>query len=496
MYTFCKYYDIIYHVSTCPAQDKPDRFAERAEYRMHSSKEMFFLASCKKQKLKSIMCAVVCPALIMLVSCGYKANNSVYLADSGAHVGNGSAGNANSAEDDLTSENGGADKAITPGTEINGTPAYKEDASYERVKREIVVESIGQTNAVSEDVGVTLEVTGNSSQAVFINIANNTEQSVQYGDGFQLYGKQWGYAGQADQVYQTLQPGEQQSVYVNVSNLGPGEFRITLSVILDNDDRTEVNGIEISAEFIIENKSIPTDVRSVMMKADEDFSAPYGTLVEITNGFDNGRIFFDKYCWLQKLVDGTWEDIPPAGPDSFTYETYSLAPRQKMPLTIYWAWLYDDLPPGEYRVGKCFLHQADDGTDTQYEVYAEFSLDGEPVPGSVRRGFSEVRNPLGGITVFRAEAVEHLSVEDYRVAQGGKGMLVESLTTFWEGWNSVGEPLYIYDNLTAVVLDSGNDHISFSDIPIGAEMEITFSGMVLTSYPGIIGGTLLIIIVG
>jgi len=112
------------------------------------------LTSSKKQKLKSIMCAVVCPALIMLVSCGYKANNSGHLADSSAHISNGSAGNANSTETDLTSENGGADKVNTPGTEINGTPAFKEDASYERVKREIVVSIPGQTDVVSEDVGI------------------------------------------------------------------------------------------------------------------------------------------------------------------------------------------------------------------------------------------------------------------------------------------------------------------------------------------------------
>ena len=429
-----------------------------------------------------ILCAVLFPVSVTLESCRYNETSGGSSTDSNVYSTN-----------DYTYE------SETPDSAATGSPAKSGDsidAGLDKVKRRVVIDAPEQTDTLTEDAGVKMEVTGNSSQAVFLMITNCTDQIIQYGDGFQVFSKQWGSVGQADQVYYTLQPGEQQSTYSKVSNLGPGEFRITRNIIFGSEDPATEAPIEITAEFVIENKAIPADVRGVVMKADQDFAAPYGAFLEITNGFDNGRIFFDRYFWLQRYTDGIWEDIPPAGPDSFTYETYSLAPRQIMPLLIYWAWLYDDLPPGEYRAGKCFLHRADDGTDTQYDVYASFMLDGGPIPASVHRDYSDVGNPLSGVTAFRAVVEKHLGSEDYYVAHGGKGMLVESLTEFWNGWNAAGDPLFVYDSYSCSVLDLNNEHIGFSDIPRGAEIEITFSGMILASYPGILGGALLIRIVG
>ena len=227
------------------------------------------------------------------------------------------------------------------------------------------------------------------------------------------------------------------------------------------------------------------------MAVEPDFTAPAGTIIEITNGFDSGRIYFDKSFWLQRNTGGIWQDIPVIGSNNFPYDTHSLASKQVLPLKIYWAWLYGELPPGEYRIGKSFLHQPDNGEDSQYDIFATFTLDGKPIPEQIiRDDGSSCAHPFSGITTFRAEVTE-LVGSDHRFSFGDIGLLVKSLTPFWES-SKTGDPYYIWDNLTVTVLDSNSRQIRFSEIPQGAIMDVSFSGPILTSLPGQIGGALLI----
>jgi hypothetical protein len=348
-----------------------------------------------------------------------------------------------------------------------------------------------------DDTGVTLEISGHTARTLYFTISNNTDYSIRYGNGYDLTGNQWGYAGEADSDYYDLPPGEQIAYYANVFEIGFGEFRLSKNIIIDPENPANTQEYKLVTEFAIENTEIPTDTDGIIMKVDQDFTTSYGAFVEITNGFDSGRIYFDRSFQLKRYTDGEWTDIPLIGSDNFPYETRSLASRQILPIIVYWAWLYDELSPGEYRISKNFLHRCDDGEDTQHEVFATFLLDGGPVLDSVRRGYSTVGNPLSGVTTFRAEVTKHIDPEGHPIALRGRGLLVESLSTFWNGSNSPSDPFYIYDNIAVCnVLDANSEHITFSDIPIGAKIDITFSGVILTSYPGIIGGTLLINIVG
>jgi hypothetical protein len=363
--------------------------------------------------------------------------------------------------------------------------------------RRVIVDENLPPDGEPDNAGVTLEITNHTASAVYFVIKNNTNHSIRYGNGYELTGDQWGSAGEADSEFYDLLSGEQITSYANVNGIGFGEFRLAKNIIIDPENPANAQEYKLVAEFVIENTKILADPGSVTMEADQDFAASYGVLIEITNGFNDGRIYFDRSFWLQRYTDDEWTDVPLTGSNDFPYETHSLASRQIKPIIVYWAWLYDELPPGEYRIGKSFLHRSGDGEDAQYDVFATFILDGGPVLSSVRKGYSDVNNPLGGITTFRAEVTEHLDPVAKIILQGGRGLLVESLSTFWNDWNSNGDPFYIYDNPAVVnVLDTNNEHITFSDIPIGAIIDITFSGMILMSYPGIIGGTLLISIVG
>lgn len=375
-------------------------------------------------------------------------------------------------------------------------PANGSGSAGAQSLRQINVEEDLLPDVEPDSAGVTLKITNHTPRALYFVISNNTGYSIRYGNGYELTGNLWGYAGEADSVFYDIPSGEQITSYANVYEIGFGEFRLTKNIIIDPENPANAQEYKLVSEFAIENTEIPADSDGIIMEVDQDFASSYGVFIEITNGLDNGRIYFDRSFLLQRYADGEWTDIPLTGSDNFPYETCSLASRQIMPIIVYWAWLYDELPPGEYRIGKCFLHRSDTGEAAQYEVFATFLLNGEPAPGSVRRGYSDVGNPLSGVTTFRAEVTRHLDPEEHPVTQGGRGLLVKALSTYWNGWNSIGDPFYIYDNPAVVnVLDANNEHTTFTDIPIGAIIDITFNGMILESYPGIIGGTLLINIV-
>jgi len=410
----------------------------------------------KKRLLANASCAVLFPALIILASCGYTPHSPI-------------------------PSNG------------DTAPGVPDDFSTYPA-RPIIVDANTEPGSGSEDIGVTIEFAGYTQQALYLTITNNSGFDIRYGDGFQIVGNQWGSAGAADSSFYDLPSGEQQKTYVSVYGLGPGEFRLTKNIIIEQGDSEAPITYELQAEFSIENTSIPQDICSVMMEVDQDFATPVGVLIEITNGFESGYIYFDKYFWLQQNTGDAWSNIQLISSNSFPYETYSLAPRQVLSLSIYWAWLYGELPPGEYRIGKSFLHRTEDEEDTQYDLVATFTLDGEPIPDSILRDGSSWGHPFSGICTFRAEVTELIDSDFHHVSMGSIGLLVNSLAPFW-GSGGTGDSFYIWDNNTVTVLDSTGEHVRFSDIPQDAVLDITFSGMILTSDPAHIGGALFIQII-
>jgi len=340
---------------------------------------------------------------------------------------------------------------------------------------------------------VSLEFAGHTQQALFLTITNNSGHNIKYGDGYEITGDQWGYAGAVDNGFYDLPSGGQREIQIPVNGLDHGEFCVTKNIITDPDNSTDTEPYELSTEFALENAAIPPDVNGAVMDVDMDFATSVGAVIYITNGFGSGRIYFDKSYWLQRNTGNDWQDIQIISSDVFPDETYSLAPRQVLNLTEYWAWLYGELPPGEYRIGKSVLHRADDGNDSQFDLYATFTVGGNPIPDFVHRDGGDWAHPFSGITTFRAEVDKLIIPDDNRVSTGHE-LLVNSLTPIFEGWKT-GEQCFIGDNMTVAVLNSNNEQIKFSDIPQGATVDITFNGFVYTTKPGIIYGTLLIKII-
>jgi len=368
-------------------------------------------------------------------------------------------------------------------------PANESDSAGTREQRRIVVDGNPSPDVGYDETGITLEITGHTTRTLYLLISNNSDYSIRYGNGYELTGNQWGYAGEADSMFYDLPSGEQITSYANVYEIGFGEFRLTKNIIIDPENSVNAKDYELVAEFAIDNTSISPELRGATMEVDADFATPIGAMLDVTNGFDDGRIYFDKSFWLERYSGDTWEDVPAIGSDSFLYDTHSLAARQILKITVYWDWLYGELPPGKYRIGKSFLHCADDGEDTQCDLYAIFNLDGNPVPDTVKKeDGSSWGHPLSGAGTLRAKVTELLDSDFHHVSFGNIGLLVSGLTPVWNETRA-GDRFYVFDHFNLVVLDSSGNHMKFSEIKLGAIVDITHNGSFLTSDPAIIAGT-------
>ena len=377
----------------------------------------------------------------------------------------------------------------------NADPANGPDSAGTRAQRRIVVDRTPSMDVEHDETGITLEITGHTTRALSLLISNNSGYSIRYGNGYELTGNQWGYAGEADSMFYDLPSGEQNTSNASVYEIGFGEFRLTKNITIDPENPANAKVYELVAEFAIDNTSITPELRGVTMEVDADFATSIGAILDVTNGFDNGRIYFDKSFWLERYSGDTWEVVPAIGSDSFLYDTHSLAARQILKITVYWDWLYGELLPGKYRIGKSFLHCADDGEDTQYDLYAIFNLDGNPVPDTVKKeDGSGWGHPLSGVGTLRAEVTELLDSDFHLNSYGNIGLLVSGLTPVWNETRT-GDRFYVFDHFNLVVLDSSGNHMEFSEIELGAIVDITHSGSFLTSDPAIIAGTYLIKVV-
>lgn len=79
---------------------------------------------------------------------------------------------------------------------------------------------------------------------------------------------------------------------------------------------------------------------------------------------------------LQRRKDGQWEEVPVAieGSYGFNAVAYLLPAGEKMEQELKWEWLYGQLSPGEYRIGKGVDNFRGSGDFDQYTIYAQFIL--------------------------------------------------------------------------------------------------------------------------
>jgi len=331
--------------------------------------------------------------------------------------------------------------------------------------------------ATAEDLGITLEfVRYTHPRTIDLVITNNSGFDVRYTDRFELSGDRWGFMGQLGEQTFDLPPGQQREIEVEeFFNLERGgEFVFTTRIEVG--PAGSAREIELRAEFAIDDPTIPAQLQTAAITI--ELATPVGAVVAITNGFSEGRLYYGRNYMLQRNVGGTWQNVPrinasnPLPPD-----TRSLGPRQANDhLVRYWVWLYGELPAGQYRIVKTLLHDTGEGELEQVVRRAEFTLDGQPVPESVQMpdGASWF-HPFGSTPTLRAQAIEF--PENLRTFYTADTLLVR--VPDWMEIEGEEARASIWDNHTVTVLDANGNQIPFSEIPVGAVLDITHTGFML-----------------
>lgn len=118
---------------------------------------------------------------------------------------------------------------------------------------------------------------------------------------------------------------------------------------------------EIAVSFSLKNIS-PTGATLVFNQYDAE--APKGEL-----------IYGEDYV-IEVLKDGKWEEAPITveGDYGFHDIAFNLPCEEISEREVDWHWLYGELAPGEYRIGKSVLDLIESGNFDKYMVYAHFIL--------------------------------------------------------------------------------------------------------------------------
>ena len=351
------------------------------------------------------------------------------------------------------------------------------------------------------DVDITLEFLRLESHAIIMLMTNDTNQDIEYDNGYVLAiffddgypgSHAWSFVPQdgdwATSIIMqpfslmqnnTLPPGEQAEVRAELDvPLLPdwsGEFRITKTVFVGSEKH------DLHAYFYKADETISDDVSGIV--AEVLVAEPGGAVIKLTNGFDSGRLFFDREYRVERNIRGTWYEAPVKNTMFFPEGESSIGPKQKRGFAISWGWLYGELARGEYRIAKSFWHYTDEVT--RYDLYIPFSLDGRtPAEQGVWAGQFEHQN------TFRAE------VEAIEPALSGVPSLLVRTLTHTSLTGEAGSRVYIWHNHTVNALDANGKPIPFFDIEIGATVEIRHSGSIMDSRPGQIGDAFLIRVIG
>jgi len=354
-------------------------------------------------------------------------------------------------------------------------------------------------NTPEENLDITLELAQYTPQEITLFIANNSGFDIRYGGDISVTFITTGGSRGWSYNYDTfdLAPGETQKITVlprgqDGFQLGFGEIRLSKVITIEPDDPSAARTQRIHVDFAIENTDIPPDLSDIVIEV--YFETPIGVLTRITNGFENGRLYYDKSFRLTRIADGIPHDIPAVGPEEFPDDSMrSVSSRQILDHhIIYWEWLYGEMTSGQYRIEKTFWHRDDDGNITTHKAYAEFELDGEPVPDIIHGDDGSMwHHPFSSIVSFKAEVLGLLDPTFYSKSLFDTGLGVKGLTPIWDG-DRVGSRYFFWDDTAVTVLDSDGKQMKFTDILPGAIVEISFSGFIYDTYPGEIYGVLLV----
>ena len=99
----------------------------------------------------------------------------------------------------------------------------------------------------------------------------------------------------------------------------------------------------------------------------------------VINPRDGGELMFGSEYALEKWVDGSWEPVemlPQEYDVAWTMEAYLIGQNSTTPFQVEWEWLYGQLPPGQYRIGKGVTLRYYLLGDTEHETfYGTFTIE-------------------------------------------------------------------------------------------------------------------------
>lgn len=110
----------------------------------------------------------------------------------------------------------------------------------------------------------------------------------------------------------------------------------------------------------------------------ENISSTGATL--IFNQYDadapTGELIYGTDFVIELQENGKWEEAPITleGEYGFTAVAFTIASGDKTEREMKWEWLYGELAPGEYRIGKSILDFRKTGDYDEYMIYANFVL--------------------------------------------------------------------------------------------------------------------------
>lgn len=87
-----------------------------------------------------------------------------------------------------------------------------------------------------------------------------------------------------------------------------------------------------------------------------------------------GELIYGDDFQLEQLRDGEWESVPVEGDYGFHDIAYMITPGDRTERELSWEWLYGELAPGEYRIGKSVLYSSEGGDYSKNMIYARFIL--------------------------------------------------------------------------------------------------------------------------
>lgn len=112
----------------------------------------------------------------------------------------------------------------------------------------------------------------------------------------------------------------------------------------------------------------------ITLSTQEETSTGIVILCTQAGGNPTGELQTGSYYILETLQDGVWKEAPCFAEVAWTCEAWMILPDSTVGWDVDWEWLYGELPPGVYRIGKNIMDFRDTGNYDSKMFYAEFAI--------------------------------------------------------------------------------------------------------------------------